>query len=189
MTVKNPAAFGSRDRKRADAGLNRSAAQKKVYDVMKAAAKKGQALRVDELAERAKVPLAAVANALDRLLGLGMIYEAGRDPFGPCYAPRTPSRGLFDNPTPGSRAVKKARAWYQQETLVSGAQTIKLPDTVEAVEIGKIISITYESDKYDGKKRLWKHDVTGDRTLHISTDGKVLVVLPGFKVTKRGIEG
>jgi hypothetical protein len=60
---------------------------------------------------------------------------------------------------------------------------------VEAVEIGKIVSITYESDKYDGRKRLWKHDVTGDRTLHISTDGKVLVVLPGFKVTKRGIEG
>jgi hypothetical protein len=31
--------------------------------------------------------------------------------------------------------------------------------------------------------------VTGKRTLHISTDGKVMVILPGFKITKRGIEG
>ena len=90
---------------------------------------------------------------------------------------------------PGTKAQKKALAWYQKESLVNGSQVIKLPDTVEAVEIGRIVSITYESDKYDGKKRLWKHDVTGQKTLHISTDGKVMVILPGFKITKRGIEG
>ena len=91
---------------------------------------------------------------------------------------------------PETKAIKKALAWYQKKSLVNGSQVIKLPDTVEAVEIGRIVSITYESDKYDGKKkRLWKHDVTGQKILHISTDGKVMVILPGFKVTKRGIEG
>lgn len=163
--------------------------QKKTYQAIVQAAKKRQALRVDELAERIKAPLAAVADAIQRLGILGMVHEAGRDLFGPCYAPGVPSRGLFDNPTPGRVALKKAAAWYQDENLVDGVKTIRLPHTVEAVEVGKLISITYESDKYDGKKRLWKHDVTGDKTLHISADGKVLVVLPGFQVTKQGIKG
>lgn len=163
--------------------------QKKTYSAMVAAAKKGQALRVDELAERVKAPLAAVADAVGRLLDLGLIHAAGRDLFGPCFAPGAPARGLFDNPTPGKVALKKAGAWYQKESLVDGVETIRLPHTVEAVKIGKIISITYESDKYDGRKRLWKHDVTGDKDLHISADGKVLVVLPGFQVTKQGIKG
>ena len=163
--------------------------QKKAYSAMVAAAKKRQALRVDELAKRIKAPLAAVADAVKRLLDMGLIHEAGRDLFGPCFAPGAPARGLFDNPTPGKVALKKAGAWYQKESLVDGVETIRLPHTVEAVKIGKIISITYESDKYDGRKRLWKHDVTGDKDLHISADGKVLVVLPGFQVTKQGIKG
>ena len=163
--------------------------QKKTYEAVVKAAKKRQALRVDELAERIKAPLAAVADALQRLMGLGLVHEAGRDLFGPCYAPGTPSRGLFDNPAPGKVAMKKAAAWYQKESLLDGVETIRLPHTVEAVRIGKLISITYESDKYDGRKRLWKHDVTGDKDLHISADGKVLVVLPGFQVTKQGIKG
>lgn len=163
--------------------------QKKTYQAIVQAAKKRQALRVDELAERIKAPLAAVADAIQRLGSLGLVHEAGRDLFGPCYAPGAPARGLFDNPAPGRVALKKATAWYQDERLVDGVKTIRLPHTVEAVEIGKLISITYESDKYDGRKRLWKHDVTGDKTLHISADGKVLVVLPGFQVTKQGIKG
>jgi len=163
--------------------------QKKTYEAIVKAAKKRQALRVDELAELIKAPLAAVADAISRLLSLGLVHEAGRDLFGPCFAPGAPARGLFDNPTPGKLALKKAGAWYQKESLVDGVETIRLPHTVEAVRIGKIISITYESDKYDGHKRLWKHDVTGDKDLHISADGKVLVVLPGFQVTKQGIKG
>ncbi len=164
-------------------------AQKAVYSALVAAFKKRQALRVDELAEKLRKPLEAVQEAVARLLELGLVHEYGRDLFGSCYAPGAPARGLFDNPAPGRKAEKKAAAWYQRESLTTGAKTIRLPDTVEAVEVGKIVSITYESDKYDGRKRLWKHDVTGNRTLHISTDGKVLVVLPGFKITKRGIEG
>ena len=168
---------------------NPAPSQKKVYAALVAATKKRHALRVDELAEKIKAPLSAVSDALAELLGVGLAHEAGRDLFGPCYAAGTPARSLFDNPEPGVKARKKAAAWYQKKNLETGSRTINLPDTVEAVEVGRIVSITYESDKYDGRKRLWKHDVTGNRTLHISTDGKVLVVLPGFKVTKRGIEG
>jgi len=162
---------------------------KKVYAALVAEAKKGHALNEDELSEKLGFGIGAVMNALTRLQNSGLAHITGRDMFGVCWAPGTPSRGLFENPAPGSKAVKKAAAWYQKESLTTGAETIRLPQTVEAVKIGKIVSITYESDKYDGRKRLWKHDVTGDRDLHISTDGKVLVVLPGFKVTKRGIEG
>ncbi len=164
-------------------------AQKKVYEAMKKAAGKRQALNLDELAQRTKQPVEAVRDAVSKLLKMGLAHVAGRDLFGECYLPGIHQAGLFQNPRPGAKAEKKAKAWYQMERLETGAKTINLPDTVEAVEIGQIVSITYESDKYDGRKRLWKHDVTGDRTLHISTDGKVLVVLPGFKVTKRGIEG
>lgn len=163
--------------------------QKKTYSEMVKAAKHRQALRVDELAERVKAPLAAVADAVQRLMSMGLAHEAGRDLFGACYAPGAATPGLFDNPTPGKVALKKAAAWYQKESLLDGVQTIKLPHTVEAVKIGRIVSITYESDKYDGRKRLWKHDVTGHKELHISADGKVLVVLPGFQVTKQGIKG
>jgi hypothetical protein len=163
--------------------------EKKVYAALVSEAKKGHALNEQELMDKLNLHIGPLMDALAQLAAKGLAHQAGRDQFGLCWAPGTPSRGLFDNPRPGAKAEKKAAAWYQMKRLESGAKTINLPDTVEAVEIGKIVSITYESDKYDGRKRLWKHDVTGDRTLHISTDGKVLVVLPGFKVTKRGIEG
>ena len=178
--------------KRLREAVNRNptpAAQKKVYEAMRKAADKRQALRVDELAGKVKLDEGTVAEAVAGLIRAGLAHVAGRDLFGECFLPGVPATGLFANPAPGARAIKKAAAWYQKESLVTGAETIRLPATVEAVKIGKIVSITYESDKYDGRKRLWKHDVTGDRDLHISTDGKVLVVLPGFKVTKRGIEG
>ena len=163
--------------------------EKKVYAHLVKEAKRGHALNEEELCQVLKLAPGALLAALQNLVNKGLAHEAGRDLFGTCWAPGTPSRGLFENPTPGRKAEKKAAAWFQRENLTTGARTIRLPDTVEAVEIGRIVAIEYESDKYDGKKRIWRHEVTQKRDLHVSTDGKVLVVLPGFKITKRGIEG
>jgi len=161
-----------------------------VWDAITRAAKKKQALRIDELATLLKKPIVKVAETVHELSGMGLVRVEGRDIVGDCWAPvPTEGRPLFGNPAPGATALKKAKAWYQKESLVDGVQTIRLPHTVEAVKIGKLISLTYESEKYDGRKRLWKHDVTGDKDLHISADGKVLVVLPGFVVTSQGIKG
>ena len=162
-------------------------AKKKVYEVMKAAAKKGQALREDEISEKARIDAATVGQALADLIRNGQAHIAGADLFGPCYFPGVPAVGLFANPSAEAKAEKKAAAWFQREP--SEARRIKLPATVEAVEVGRIVAIEYESDKYDGKRRVWRHESTKPRELHISTDGKVMVILPGFKITKRGIEG
>jgi len=162
-------------------------AKKKIYEVMKAAAKKGQALREDEISDKARIDAATVGEALADLIRNGLAHIAGADLFGPCYFPGTPATGLFANPSAEAKAEKKAAAWFQREP--SEARRIKLPATVEAVEVGRIVAIEYESDKYDGKRRVWRHESTKPRELHISTDGKVMVILPGFKITKRGIEG
>lgn len=166
-----------------------SAANKKVYEAMKAAAKKNQALRVDELAEKTKMPVSSVSSALAELVRLGLAHVAGADLFGSCYFPGVPATGLFANPSAEAKAEKKAADWYQADRLTTKARRIKLPETVEAVEVGEIVAIEYRSNKYDGRSKVWRHEATKPRALHVSTDGKVLVVLPGFKITKRGIEG
>jgi hypothetical protein len=96
--------------------------------------------------------------------------------------------------------LKKAEDWFGNDALVSDVMSlteyeppiVKMPDGTLAlalVEIGRIAELAYYSNKYDGKNRLWAHEVTGDRRLFISADGSTLVVWPPFKVTKRGIEG
>lgn len=163
--------------------------QKKVFETLKASAKKRQALRVDEVAERIKQPLATVADALQRLLSIGLVHEAGRDLFGPCYFPGAPQRGLFENPSAEARATKKARAWFQDESLVTNPQEIDWTPPDAAVHIGQFIAVEYLSDKFDGVKRIYRHEVTKVRQMLLSPDGSTIIVDPPFKITKRGIEG
>ena len=163
--------------------------QKKVYAAMTAAAKKHTALRVDELAERIKAPAASVAKALQNLVGMGLAHEAGRDLFGACWLPGAPSRGLFDNPSAKAKATKKAKAWFQDENLVTKPQVIDWTPPESAVHIGQFVAIEYLSDKFDGTKRIYRHEVTKVRQMLLSPDGSTIIVDPPFKVTKRGIEG
>ena len=163
--------------------------QKKVFDAMKASAKKNTALRVDELAEKIKAKVEDVAQAIQNLASMGLAHEAGRDLFGPCWLPGAPSRGLFDNPSPRARAEKKARAWYGKESLVTAAQEIDWTPPESAVHIGQMVAIEYLSDKFDGTKRIYRHDVTKVRQMLLSPDGSTIIIDPPFKITKRGIEG
>ena len=163
--------------------------QKRVFDAMKASAKKHVALRMDELAERIKAQVEDVAAAMRNLAAMGLAHEAGRDLFGPCWLPGAPSRGLFDNPNPRAKAEKKARAWFGKDSLVTKAQEIDWTPPESAVHIGQFIAIEYLSDKFDGVKRIYRHDVTKVRQMLLSPDGSTIIVDPPFKITKRGIEG
>jgi hypothetical protein len=165
------------------------AIQKQVYQALKTAFGKRVALRPDEVAEKLKKPESAVMESMARLLELGLIHEAGRDLFGPCYAPGAPARGLFDNPSPAAKATKKARAWFQDESLVTAAQEIDWTPPDSAVHIGQFVAVEYLSDKFDGVKRIYRHEVTKVRQMLLSPDGSTIIVDPPFKITKRGIEG
>ena len=99
--------------KRIREGITRNpeiSGQGKVYAGLKAAAKKGQALRVDELAPKVKLPESEVRQYLKRLVAQGLAHIAGSDLFGECYAAGVPQRGLFANPTGKAPAAKKAQA-------------------------------------------------------------------------------
>jgi hypothetical protein len=168
-----------------------------LYKCIADAINKGKMLNAKELSKVSKLTLGATEAAIVMLKKKRLIYSPKRDSYGPVYALGPVMNPTFDvetvkaihNPKKGTKAVKKAKAWNQREDLVTKPRPIKISDDLEFVEIGPILAIEYESNKYDGKNRAYRHDVTKKRTLHVSTDGTVLIVKPGFKITKRGIEG
>lgn len=87
------------------------------------------------------------------------------------------------------KASKKAKAWYQDPSLVTEPEQIPYNAPKAVVDIGNIVAIEYASNKFDGVTRTYRHDVTMVRRLCISPDGSTIIVDPPFKVTKRGIEG
>ena len=87
------------------------------------------------------------------------------------------------------KALARAAAWFGNDKLLTEPAPVKIADDLALIEVGRITAIEYESKKFDGKSRVYRHDVTKTRILYISTDGEVLIVKPGFKITKRGIEG
>lgn len=98
--------------------------------------------------------------------------------------------GYGDHGPEERAALKKAKAWYGDEELVTEPKPLRgYSAPTAAVEIGTITAIEYDSNKFDGKGRIYRHDVTKKRKLFISLDGSTLIVWPPFKVTKRGIEG
>lgn len=88
-----------------------------------------------------------------------------------------------------SAAIKKAKAWFRDPKLVTEPEEVSWNPPEAAVHIGRIVAIEYESDKFDGVKRIYRHEVTKKRDLLVSIDGSTMIVLPGFKITTRGIEG
>jgi hypothetical protein len=103
-----------------------------------------------------------------------------------------PAGKVERNPShnPKTRAVKKARQWFGDDELVTEPKVLKgykAPDC--AVEIGTFVAIEYDSHKYDGKSRVYRHEFTKERRIFVSPDGSTIIVDPPFRVTKRGIEG
>lgn len=86
-------------------------------------------------------------------------------------------------------AMKKAQAWFWDETKVSEPEElVGYVPPESGILVGEIVAIEYRSAK-DGRMKTYRHDVTKKRDLIISVDGQTLIVNPGFKITKRGIEG
>lgn len=162
---------------------------KKVYDFLKKMAKKNLAVNEQEIAEATGIQ--NVAAVLRGLVDQGLAYSPGRDLFGKTWTPGQPQQSLFANPSRNSpkAAEKKALAWYRKESLVTDPVEIDWTPPEAMVDIGDIVAIEYRSDKFDGKSKIFRHDVTKTRKLLVSPDGMTMIILPGFKITTRGIEG
>jgi hypothetical protein len=110
------------------------------------------------------------------------------------------------NPSPGERkhgphasaderiaaaaALKKARAFFGNDDLVTEPQALRSYRAPEAfVDIGDFVAIEYDSPKFDGTDRIYRHEGTRKRRCLLSIDGTTMVFDPPFKLTKRGIEG
>lgn len=110
------------------------------------------------------------------------------------------------NPSPGERkhgphasadqriaaakALKKARDFFGNDDLVTEPRRLKTYRPPEAfVDVGLFVAIEYDSEKFDGEPRIYRHDITKKRRLLISVDGSTIIVDPPLKLTKRGIEG
>jgi hypothetical protein len=113
---------------------------------------------------------------------------------------------MIRNPSPGERkhgphataeerkaaadALKKARAFFDNDDLVTEPKALKSYRAPQAfVDIGFGVALEYDSDKFDGTPRIYRHDFTGKHRAFLSVDGSTLVFEPPWRLTKRGIEG
>jgi hypothetical protein len=105
--------------------------------------------------------------------------------------PKHRNPGGYGDHGPEERAaLKKAKAFFGNDALVTEPKPLRgyvAPSA--AVEIGELVALEYDSHKFDGKSRIYRHDVTGKRKMFISIDGSTIIIQPPLKVTKRGIEG
>lgn len=148
----------------------------------------GHAHTAGELAKAAKMTPSATKAALESMEKAGQVYRFKRH-WRPKVA-NPPGDAYGEQKAAARKAAKKASDWYGKDALVTPPRRLKgfeFPDAF--VEVGEITAIEYESKKFDGKKRIYRHDVTGKRKLLISVDGSTMIVSPSFKITKRGIEG
>lgn len=159
-----------------------------LYAVMVEEASHERARNAHELAAMAGITLKRAQAALEALERAGLAREVGKDASGPCWAPAILKRR---NPSPEAVAEKRAANWNQNDRLDTKARRIRVEMPEAFVEAGEIVAIEYRSRKYDGRSKVWRHEVTGKRELHIgqSKDATVMVIRPPFKITKRGIEG
>ena len=172
--------------------------KRKLYDLIVKITKKGQAWNGQELARALKVDFSDVDHLLLDLSGAGLIHSPGADLFGSTWAAGIPTPGLFKNPSnfekqeqkAAKRSKEAAERWYGDPELVNATKILRGYEFPAAfLDAGRIKAIEYESDKFDGEERLYRHDVTKKRRLIISADGSTILVFPPFKITKRGIEG
>lgn len=167
-----------------------------ILKILGHAEKEGHAHTAAEIAASIPYPAKAVNAELKRLATSGAVYLWKKH-----WRPRTTK-----NPSPGERehgihatasqriaaakALKKARDFYDSDDLVTVPKQLKGYQTPAAfVEIGDFVALEYDSDKFDGKPRIYRHEATKKRRFLMSVDGSTIIAWPPFKLTKRGIEG
>lgn len=71
--------------------------------------------------------------------------------------------------------------------IVRKVDSLVIPDVL--VRLGDLVEVTYRSNKFDKRSRLYIHKFGRDKPiLAASGDGKLFIVGGGFKITERGIE-
>jgi len=157
-----------------------------------------QAWNTLEIARHFRTTKQALKPVLANLRAKGDIRSPGKDETGHHVwvyvtqrqkAASRKTRRRRNPESPERKAMRKAEAWFwdkDQLTEPRPLRTWQPPNA--AIEVGHIVAIEYESKK-DGQSEIYRHDVTGLKKLHISTDGSTLIIQPPFKITKRGIEG
>lgn len=105
--------------------------------------------------------------------------------------PSTAEEAMGEHASAAARlALKKAAAFFGRDDLVNNARELKGYEAPTAcVEIGDLVALEYDSHKFDGKSRIYRHETTRKRKMLISLDGSTIIIWPPLKVTKRGIEG
>jgi hypothetical protein len=106
----------------------------------------------------------------------------------------------IENPARKKTKAKKTRTaekQYRDFHHKTGHKTITdvLDIPEKFVHIGKAVSLIYESDKFDGKKRLYKHDFKKHGNILAKPEGAngfsdlILMNNLKFKIKKEGITG
>lgn len=111
-------------------------------------------------------------------------------------------RRRVKNPSPGEivfgkhasaeerKMLAKALAFMGDKDLLTEPRLLKSYKAPQAmIEIGDLVALEYDSIKWDGKSRIFRHESDVKRKFLISPDGQTIVVIPPFRITKRGIEG
>jgi len=86
-------------------------------------------------------------------------------------------------------AIAKAKDWFGLDSLLTEPELVDYQAPEAAVLIGRLVAVEYYSDKFDGKGRVYRHDLDRPRDLAVSVDGGTMMIFPPLKITKRGIEG
>ena len=91
------------------------------------------------------------------------------------------------------KGIKRHKIWHSRKDkeLKEKVKPYALPIERQSgkmvlVDLGRVDEITYVSDKYDGKERLWVHKFKKRPRLFTNTKGTVLMVAP-VVLNKRGI--
>lgn len=71
--------------------------------------------------------------------------------------------------------------------VVHKVDSLKIPGVL--VSLGDLVEITYKSNKFDKRSRLYVHKFGADKpVLAASKDGKLFIIGGGYRITSRGIE-
>jgi hypothetical protein len=167
-----------------------------VLTMMQHAEREGHAHTGKELAEALPMfPAALIRKARGAMRKAGAVYQ-WKGHWRPKVGNPGPGEFLHgphasaDQRIAAKDALEAAAAFYGREDLVTKPRKLrgfKMPKSF--VDIGDFVAVEYDSDKFDGKQRIYRHEGEVKRRFLLSTDGSVAIFQPPFGLTEKGIEG
>jgi hypothetical protein len=95
------------------------------------------------------------------------------------------------NPTAGELDAVLALFREWQEFDANVIEVFEVPDKwpAEFAQLGRLVEIVYESDKWDGRKRLYSHRFGEKPVLVSSKDGRLFILGGNYRIKNAGIVG